>query len=120
MARTIELTYDNCEFETADGLILGGPYLSVEIETDGESFTVESVRNQGFPTLGKPSGPAAAYVCDFIKQWVVDDLAKGDASLLRERYADELRDEAEREAGDWADYRRQQARDDRAHMGRAA
>ena len=111
MSRTIEFTYDDCEFETADGLVLGGPWLSIEFESDGETFTVESVRNQGFPALGKAASPAPAYVCDFVNQWVKDDLAKpADQSLLRQRYADEMRDEADRHAADWADFRRDERR----------
>lgn len=111
MSRTIEFTYDDCEFETADGLVLGGPYLTVEVSTeDGETFTVESVRNQGFPQLGKPAGPAAVHVCDFIKQWAKDDAARGDLSILRKCYADEMRFEQERRADDYADFLRDERR----------
>lgn len=111
MSRTTEFTYDDCEFETADGLILGGPYLSVEVSTDdGESFTVESVRTQGFPQLGKPAGPAPVHVCDFIKQWALDDAAKGEKSILRQRYHDEARYERDRRADDYADFLRDERR----------
>ncbi len=110
MATPIEFTHDDCEFETADGLILGGPYLSIDVESDGDTFTIEGVRSQGFPQLGIPAGPAAVHVCDFIKQWAIDDLAKGDDSILRRRYEEEMGNEAQRHADDWADYLREERR----------
>lgn len=114
MGRTIEFTYDDCEFETADGIMLAGPWLSIEIESDGETFTVESVRNQGFPALGKPASSAPAYVCDFIKQWLADDLAKPfDKSVVREAYDEAVKRDREFDAANWADAQR----DERRSMG---
>lgn len=110
MSRPIEFTYADCEFETADGIMLAGPMLTLELESDGSTFTVESVRNEGFAALGKPAGPAPVYVCDFINQWVKDDLAKGSASLLREAYEDAVRYEEGRAADDWADFKRDERR----------
>lgn len=109
MPAAIEFTYDDCEFETADGITLCGPWLSIEIESDGEKFTVESVRSQGFPEQGIKPAPAPAYVCDFIKQWAKDDAAKPEAkSRLRKAYTDQFHDAAERAADDYADWARDQ------------
>lgn len=110
MPATIEFTHDDIEFETADGFSLGGPYLSIDVESDGDTFTIEGVRSQGFPQLGIPAGPAAVHVCDFIKQWAIDDLAKGDDSILRRRYGEEMGGEAQRRADEFADYLREERR----------
>lgn len=111
---TIEFTHDDCEFETADGLMLGGPWLSIEIASDGDEFKIESVRNQGFPALGKPASAAPAYVCDFIQKWLADDLAKpSDKSIVREAYDAAVERERDFAAATWADAQR----DERRSMG---
>jgi hypothetical protein len=94
--------------------MLSGPYISIEIESDGASFTVEGVRSQGFPALGIKAGSAPIYVCDFISQWVKDDTAKdADKSVLRQAYEQEMLARQQFEAANWADARR----DERKHVG---
>jgi hypothetical protein len=115
MPRTIEFTYDDCEFENAAGIMMSGPYFSLEIESDGETFKIESVRSLGFPLLKRPGGAVPAFVSDYFNAWLADDLAKpGDKSLIRSAYDAEMARQDDFAAGQWADHLRDERRMTRA------
>lgn len=89
---SIDFHLDNSEFETADGLILGGPWITVELSGNGIAFQVEAVRFTGTHT------PVSTPAYDFIKLWAVEDVLKGSKSLIRQAYTDALMErDAERE-----------------------
>jgi hypothetical protein len=101
MGESIDFHLDNSEFETADGLILGGPWLTVEMSSDGSSFAVEAVRFTG-------THKAVPVDChDFVKRWIGHDLAKGRSSLVRQAYEAELSERADSRADDRAAWAQQ-------------
>ena len=101
LSEPFEFHIDNCEFETPDGMILGGPWTTVDLSSDGASFSVEAVRFTG-------THKAVPVDChDFIKRWLPFDLSKGPGSLVRQAYLAALIERDESRADDRAEWRLQ-------------